>query len=87
MRKLIFDNGLTRVYDEGHRDIWNKKVLKRYPIIDGEEIDLLKDKVIYPTGIFIYKSNTKNRNSTIKRLGKNVGTPIFYDCPTSNVNI
>lgn len=87
MKKLIFDNDLVRIYDEGHKDIWNKKVLKRYPIVDGEEIDLLKDKNVYQTGVFVYQSNTKDIKSTMKRLGKNVGTSMFYDCPTANVNI
>ena len=57
MRKLVFDNGLVRIYDEGYRDFNNVKVLKRYPIVDGKEIDLLKDEYFYKIGVFVYKSS------------------------------
>ena len=87
MKKLIFDNKLVKIYDEGHKDIFNRKVFKRYPVINGKEVDLLQDKNNYDVGIFVYLSNKKDRNSTIKRLGKNVGTPIFFDCPTQYVKI
>lgn len=87
MRKLIYDNELVRIYDEGHKDIWNKKVLKRYPVVDGIEIDLMKNKEKYQTGIFVYQSTKNDRNSTIKRLGKNTGTPLFFDCPTEYIEI
>jgi hypothetical protein len=87
MKKLIFDNDLVRIYDEGNKDIFGKKVYKRYPVINGIEIDLLKDNEEYKTGIFVYKANKKDRSLTIKKLGKNVGTEMFYDCPTANVII
>lgn len=85
MKKLIYDNMITRIYDEGHRDLWGNKVLKRYPLVDEEEVDLTNNKEEYPIGIFVYKSTKNDRKSTIRRLGKNTGTPLFYDCPTEYV--
>lgn len=44
MKELIFDNGLVKICNEGHHDLWGNKVLKRYPIIDDKEVDLMQDK-------------------------------------------
>lgn len=85
MKKIIFDNSLVRIYDEGYKDRWGVKVYKRYPIVDGNEVDLLEDKDVYTVGIFVYKSTNKDKQSTAKRLGKNVGTEMFIDCPTDYV--
>ena len=60
MKKLIFDNKLVKIYDEGHKDIFNRKVFKRYPVINEKEVDLLQDKNNYDVGIFVYLSNKKD---------------------------
>ncbi len=83
-RKLIFDNSLVRIYDEGHKDVWGRKILKRYLLEEDKEIDLLLENEYCEVGVFVYKTTKRDQQNTHKRLGKNVGCPMFLDCYTEH---
>lgn len=73
MKKLIKEfKGVSKYYDEGIKDIWNKKVLTRY-IIDSEDNEIQCG--------YMYK-RTKTEISRLKKeYGKNVGVNEYVECP------
>ena len=76
MKKLIKEfKNVAKYYDEGKKDIFNKKVLTRYVVILDEEIQ----------DGYVYKRTKREINEIKKERGKNVGVNEFVDCPTEYV--
>ena len=78
MKKLIKEyKNVSRYYDEGIKDIFNKKVLVRY-IIDNEGNEI-KDG-------YIYKRTKREINKLKKEYGKDVGINEYIDCPIEYIS-